>query len=68
MPKLSKNYERSSNSIFFMRESMRAILQSSFFREFYKLRQNAYIYEPLWGAIAGANDHMGLAGPTSSNR
>ena len=29
MPKLSKNYERSSNSIFFMRESMRAILQSS---------------------------------------
>lgn len=29
MPKLSKNYERSSNSIFFMRESMRAILQTS---------------------------------------
>ena len=67
MPKLSKNYERSSNSIFF-HARINAGNPAIFFREVYKLRQNAYIYEPLWAAIAGANDHMGLAGPTSSNR
>ena len=34
------------------------------FREFYKLRLNAYIYKLLLAAIAGVNDHIGLAGPT----
>ena len=32
--------------------------------EFYKSTLNAYIYKPLLAAIAGANDHKGLAGPT----
>ena len=40
----------------------------NFFREFYKLTLNAYIYKPLLTAIAEANDHKGLAGPTSRNR
>ena len=40
----------------------------NFFREFYKLTLNAYIYMLLLAAIAGANDHKGLAGPTSRNR
>ena len=40
----------------------------NFFREFYKLTLNAYIYKPLLAAIAGANDHKGLAGPTSRNK
>ena len=37
-----------------------------FFREFYKLTLNAYIYKPLLAAISGANDHVGLAGVTKS--
>ena len=40
----------------------------NFLREFYKLTLNAYIYKPLLTAIAGANDHKGLAGPTSRNK
>ena len=40
----------------------------NFFEEFYKLTLNAYIYKPLLAAIAEANDHMGLIGPTSRNR
>ena len=40
----------------------------SFFRDFYKLTLNAYICKPLLTATVGANDHNGLAGPTSRNR
>ena len=40
----------------------------NFFREFYKLTLNAYIYKPLLAAIARANDYKGLTGPTSRNR
>ena len=40
----------------------------NFFREFYKLTLNAYIYKPLLSAIARANGHKGSAGPTSKNR
>ena len=39
-----------------------------FFRECYTLTLNAYIYKPLFTAIAGASDHTGSAGPTSRNR
>ena len=34
----------------------------------FKLTLNAYIYKPFLAAIAGANDHRGLAGPTSRYR
>ena len=41
----------------------------NFFRELYKLTLNAYIYKPLFtGQLRGANDHKGLAGPTTRNR
>ena len=40
----------------------------NFLREFNKSTPNACIYKPLLAANAGANDHKGLAGPTSRNR